>query len=117
MQAVAYRENIVPIRAKSIFLLQKLELRKSDSNHFKKVFAKWKFADFRRFAADRLYSRQRFRFSLEGLRLQVYRFRFTASGLPLQVYGQKATRHLRIPSYGQIGVLQPYDLPVTKGVG
>jgi len=38
MQAVAYRENIVPIRAKSIFLLQKLELRKSDSNRSKKVF-------------------------------------------------------------------------------
>ena len=91
MQAVAYRENIVPIRAKSIFLLQKLELRKSDSNHFKKVFAKWKFADFRRFAAD------------------------SASGLRLGVYGQKATCHLRTPSYGQIGVLQPYDLPVTRG--
>ena len=67
MQAVAYRENIVPIRAKSIFLLQKLELRKSDSNHFKKVFAKWKFADFRRFAAD----------SASGLRLGVYGFGFT----------------------------------------
>ena len=38
MQAVAYRENIVPIRAKSIFILQKLELRKSDSNRFNKVF-------------------------------------------------------------------------------
>ena len=38
MQAVAYRENIVLIRAKSIFLLQKLELRKSDSNRSKKVF-------------------------------------------------------------------------------
>ena len=77
MQAVAYRENIVPIRAKSIFLLQKLELRKSDSNHFKKVFAKWKFADFRRFAADRLYSRQRFRFTASGLRLGVYGLGFT----------------------------------------
>ena len=64
MQAVAYRENIVLIRAKSIFLLQKLELRKSDSNRFNKVFfAKWKLADVRRFAADSLYSRQRFGFT------------------------------------------------------
>ena len=70
MQAVAYRENIVPIRAKSIFLLQKLELRKSDSNHFKKVFAKWKFADVCRFAADSLYGRQRFGFTAWGLRAE-----------------------------------------------
>ena len=113
MQAVAYRENIVPIRAKSIFLLQKLELRKSDSNRSKKVFLRsgslliFVVSRPKVFTAD----------SASGLRLEVYGLGFTAWGLRLEVYGQKSTRRSRTPSYGQIGVLQPYDLPVTKGVG
>ena len=60
-------------------------------------FAQWKLADVRRFTADSLHSQQRFDFSIEGLRLQVYGLGLTALGLRLQVYGQKATRHLRTP--------------------
>ena len=72
MQAVAYRENIVPIRAKSIFLLQKLELRKSDSNRSKKVFLRsgslliFVVSRPKVFTAD----------SASGLRLRVYGFGF-----------------------------------------
>ena len=73
MQAVAYRENIVPIRAKSIFLLQKLELRKSDSNRSKKVFLRS--GSLLIFVVSR------------PTALRVYGLRFTGWGLRLEVYG------------------------------
>ena len=51
MQAIAYRENIDPIRAKSMFLVRKPESRKCDSNRPSRFFAKWKLAYVRRVAA------------------------------------------------------------------
>ena len=88
MQAVAYRENIVPIRAKSIFLLQKLELRKSDSNPSNEGFLRsgslLMFVVLRPtvFTAD----------SASGLPLKVYRLRFT---------GRKRRAKCEPPVYGQ----------------
>ena len=58
MQAIAYRENIDPIRAKSMFLVRKPESRKCDSNRPSRFFAKWKLAYVRRVAANSLSSHQ-----------------------------------------------------------